>query len=398
MGVAPITVPPGLALVLNSAGEKSNVDFDYLLQTAMRESSLDPEAKAKSSSAVGLFQFLESTWLQVMKEEGPRLGYQDYADQITRDADGDYAIKNKTKRAEILKLREDPQLAADLAAAFTQSNGAYLEQKFGRMPSAGELYIAHFLGPQGAEKLFAAGLKDPDQTAADLFPRQAKANRQIFYSGDHARTIKEVYRALVAKHLGAPAADPGFVTQQLAASAPVAPAIDPLEGKFHWPVEARLAQPTDAEPGFNTLFLATNPPAPPLTAATEALDSLVGAEQAPKLMGYVPLPAPLPLTPPVEGVAVHEERAPELMGYVPLPAPMPLTPPPERVAVLAEHAPELMGYVLLPAPIQLLPPDEAAVLAAQPPAPVDDIPKPRVLMSRFPASDGNAFLAQIYGN
>ena len=83
MGVSPIAVPQGLAYVLNSAGDKSNVDFDYLLQTAVRESSLNPEAKAPSSSAVGLFQFLESTWLQVMKEQGPRLGYQKYADAIS---------------------------------------------------------------------------------------------------------------------------------------------------------------------------------------------------------------------------------------------------------------------------------------------------------------------------
>ncbi len=83
MGVAPIAVPQGLAYVLNSAGDKSNVDFDYLLQTAIRESSLNPEAKAPTSSAVGLFQFLESTWLQAMKEQGPRLGYQKYADAIS---------------------------------------------------------------------------------------------------------------------------------------------------------------------------------------------------------------------------------------------------------------------------------------------------------------------------
>ncbi|MEP7241176.1 MAG: transglycosylase SLT domain-containing protein, partial [Devosia sp.] len=71
MDVAPITVPQSLASVLNSAGDKSNVDFGYLVQTAQRESSLNPTAKAPSSSAVGLFQFLDSTWLQVMKQEGP---------------------------------------------------------------------------------------------------------------------------------------------------------------------------------------------------------------------------------------------------------------------------------------------------------------------------------------
>src|ERR1044071_9951696 len=118
MGVQPISVPQSLAYALTAAGDRNGVDFDYLLQTAMRESSLNPEAKAQTSSATGLFQFLESTWLQVMKEEGPRLGYERYASQIQRNAQGDYYIADPAAKAEILKLREDPQIAADLAAAF----------------------------------------------------------------------------------------------------------------------------------------------------------------------------------------------------------------------------------------------------------------------------------------
>ncbi len=118
MGVKPITVPQPLAYAIDSAGAKSDVDFDYLLQTAIRESSLNPEAKAPTSSATGLFQFLDSTWLQVMKQEGPRLGYQAYADAITVDADGDYSVADKTLRKEILELRENPQVARHVLRAF----------------------------------------------------------------------------------------------------------------------------------------------------------------------------------------------------------------------------------------------------------------------------------------
>jgi hypothetical protein len=223
MGVQPISVPQSLAYVLNAAGERNGVDFDYLLQTAMRESSLDPGAKAQTSSAVGLFQFLESTWLQVLKEQGPRLGYGDLADNIERTRGGDYVIADPAKKAEILKLREDPQIASDLAAAFTKSNGDYLQQRFGRMPSAGELYIAHFLGAQGAERMFNAGLQNPDQIAAELFPRQANSNRAIFYSNGQPRTIREVYRVLVAKH-EAGDTNANFAAQQLAGAAPPEPA------------------------------------------------------------------------------------------------------------------------------------------------------------------------------
>lgn len=232
MGVQPIAIPQSLASALTAAGNRSGVDFGYLVQTAIRESSLNPQARASTSSAVGLFQFLEGTWLQVMKEDGPRLGYQNYADQITRTASGDYIVADPAKRAQLLKLREDPQIAADLAAAFTRSNGDYLRAAFGRMPSAGELYIAHFLGAQGAEKMFKAGLDNPDQLAVTLFPRQASANRSIFYDQQgNARTIRQVYQVLVAKHDGGNSA---FTAQQMTGpvTAPVREAEPPLPSRF----------------------------------------------------------------------------------------------------------------------------------------------------------------------
>jgi hypothetical protein len=223
MAVTPISVSPSLASVLNAAGDRNDVDFNYLLRTAMRESRLDPAARAASSSAEGLFQFTDSTWLQVMTAEGPRLGYQQYADAIARDADGDYVIRDPKLRAKVLALRDDPAIAADMAAAFTKSNGDYLKAKFGRMPSPGELYIAHFLGAQGAEKMFDAGLRNPDQIAAALFPRAAAANRNIFYDHGQPRTIREVYKALVAGHTGAATLDPGFAAQQMAGAGRAVP-------------------------------------------------------------------------------------------------------------------------------------------------------------------------------
>jgi hypothetical protein len=274
MGVSPITVPQSLALILNTAGNKSGVDFDYLLQTAIRESSLDPKAKAQSSSATGLFQFLDSTWFEVMKSDGGRLGYENYADAIKQDADGDYYIKDKKLRQEVLALREDPQVAADLAAAFTRNNGAYLYEKFGRMPSPGELYIAHFLGAKGAEKMFTAGLENPDQIAAKLFPKQARANPAIFYELGKPRTIREVYKALVARHDGVPEVDSNFAVQQMTSDpTAVAPATDPLStGKWPdaQPIPSRFGP---ADMSFTQLFSTENALAagPLMSPETETL-------------------------------------------------------------------------------------------------------------------------------
>lgn len=392
MGVQPITIPQSLAYVLNNAGDKSDVDFNYLLQTAQRESSLNPSAKAPSSSAVGLFQFLDSTWLQVMKEEGPRLGYQQYADAITQDGDGDYVIKDKTLRSEVLKLREDPQIAADMAAAFTRSNGAYLQSKFGRMPSPGELYIAHFLGPQGAEKMFNAGLDNPDQVAARLFPKQAKANPRIFYADGHARTVREVYKALVAQHDGIVAADvapdPKFTAQQMST--------DPAS---KWSTDNVPSRFTRADMSFNNLFATEKPTGVPQPLlATDAAGPLIGAEAAAPLMQSQGLQAPLalmsqsptstldltggpePLKAIDDAMSGPSEQSDDAsaLGFAPLPAPAPLLAP--GVTPPAAAAP-----VAAPADDQPVPADAA---------PVSDVPRPRVLMSN-PAL-ASAFVTQLY--
>lgn len=293
MGVAPISVPQPLAYAIDAGGDKSDVDFNYLLQTAIRESSLNPTAKAGTSSATGLFQFLDSTWLQVMKQEGPRLGYQAYADAIQVDKSGDYYIADKKLKAEVLKLREDPQVASDLAAAYTKSNGDYLYERFGRMPSPGELYIAHFLGANGAAKFFDAGLADPNQSAVALFPRQAKANQNIFYDDGKPRTIKGVYQLLVAKHDNAPATpapvDANFSAQQLATQP---------QGK--WPDKEPLPSRFGPEDmSFTSLF--SNEGEIPARALISPAEEAQGAALFTQLYGQGQAQPLVPLTPPVNG-------------------------------------------------------------------------------------------------
>ncbi|MDN3719678.1 transglycosylase SLT domain-containing protein [Roseibium salinum] len=63
-----------IELAFQSASSSTGTSFDYLVKTAARESAFNPTAKARTSSATGLFQFIESTWLETMKEAGPRHG------------------------------------------------------------------------------------------------------------------------------------------------------------------------------------------------------------------------------------------------------------------------------------------------------------------------------------
>src|SRR5262245_25440559 len=185
---------------IQKAASATGTGFSYLLATAQIESGLNPEIKAKASSATGLFQFIEQTWLMTMKQSGAELGYGRYADAIEKTASGRHVVKDPALRTEILNLRKDPTANASMAGALTRANAARLRAKIGRDPTEGELYIAHFLGAGGAARLINAAATNPHVKAANLFPRAAAANRSIFYDKQGgARSVTGVYGVLVTK-------------------------------------------------------------------------------------------------------------------------------------------------------------------------------------------------------
>ncbi|WP_181706718.1 lytic transglycosylase domain-containing protein [Chthonobacter rhizosphaerae] len=214
-----------------AASDTTGTSFEYLLKTAQRESSLDTTANARTSSAAGLFQFIESTWLATMKTAGADFGLGRYADAIERSANGRYTVRDPGLRREILDLRYDPDISSMMAGALTRQNASYLAGRLGREASAGELYIAHFLGARGAASFIALAEASPQANAASAFPRQAGANRHIFYDGDGARTIGEVYGELVRLHRGNdPAGGEPVRTAAVAGSASTASVDETVNG------------------------------------------------------------------------------------------------------------------------------------------------------------------------
>jgi hypothetical protein len=208
---------------IQQASQATGTSFNYLLATAQVESGLNPQAGAPTSSARGLFQFIDTTWLATMKQYGPALGYGSYADAITTDGSGGYFVRDPTMRSEILKLRSDPTANAVMAGAFTKANAAALSERLGRSPSEGELYIAHFLGAGGGAHLITLAATNPDARAADFFPNAAQANRSIFYDrSGAARSLAQVRNVLTARYDVARGSQdrPTFATQ--AATAPTA--------------------------------------------------------------------------------------------------------------------------------------------------------------------------------
>src|SRR5689334_14448481 len=193
-----------IATSIKQAAGTTGVSFEYMLTTAKMESNFNPKATAGTSSARGLFQFIDQTWLGTVKEAGSQLGYGQYADAITKTSSGDYTVGDPAARRAIMKLRDDPTAASAMAAVLTQSNSFKLTGKIGRRPSDSELYMAHFLGVGSAAKLINNAEDNPQASAARMSPNAAAANRSIFYerSSGRARSVSEVYDVLNARYAG----------------------------------------------------------------------------------------------------------------------------------------------------------------------------------------------------
>ncbi len=189
---------------IKQASTTTGASFEYLLATAKMESDFNPSAGASTSSARGLYQFIDQTWLATVKQAGGDLGYGQFADAITKTASGEYVVGDPATRRAIMKLRDDPAIASAMAGALTQSNSFQLTGMIGRRPTDGELYMAHFMGAAGAAKLINSAEDSPQSNAARLFPNAAAANRSIFYDRTgQARSVSEVYSVLSARYAGA---------------------------------------------------------------------------------------------------------------------------------------------------------------------------------------------------
>lgn len=182
------------------AAERTSVDFNYLLAQAEVESAMDPTARAATSSATGLYQFIDSTWFDTVKRHGHRFGLGAVADEIEVTASGGTFVTDPERRAAILALRSDPDVASLMAAGLAEDNRAHLTPILGRQPSHAELYLAHFLGAGGAGRFLTEMQADPSRSAPALFARPAAANRPIFYHADgNPRSLAQVMEVIGGK-------------------------------------------------------------------------------------------------------------------------------------------------------------------------------------------------------
>lgn len=190
------------------ASAVADVDPVYMMALADKESSFATGVKASTSSAVGLFQFISSTWLTVVREHGAKHGLQAEAEAI-EVVRGQLVVSDDVTREHILGLRSDPYISALMAAEMLKKDRAKIEQRIGRDLTRSEFYIAHFLGVDGAGRFMEILGDKPKQAAPKVFAAAARANRTLFFAkvGRKTRglTVAEVYSkidSMIDKRLG----------------------------------------------------------------------------------------------------------------------------------------------------------------------------------------------------
>jgi len=190
----------GVAQAIKVASARTGVDFSYLLNKASQESGFDPNAKASSSSATGLFQFTRQTWLQMVKTHGDQYGLGQYASQITTDSNGVAHVSDPAVRKAILDLRKNPTVSAEMAGELDKENMGSLKSGVGGKIGPTELYLAHFLGAGGANNFISTLRSDPEANAADVLPGAAAANPSVFYDQSGTpRSVSQIYQQFAQK-------------------------------------------------------------------------------------------------------------------------------------------------------------------------------------------------------
>ncbi|HZH48054.1 MAG TPA: transglycosylase SLT domain-containing protein [Roseococcus sp.] len=186
----------GVRLALEQAAHATGMDGGVLQRIAERESRLDPRARSRSSSATGLMQFTRDTWLEAVRDFGPRHGLTSEAAALATDREGRITTRDPRTMQRVLGLRENPRYSAVLAAERLQAARPELHQVLGREAKPADLYLVHLLGPTGARRFMAALRTTPQRSSVAVLGDPARANPGVFLRGGEPLPLARAYAEL----------------------------------------------------------------------------------------------------------------------------------------------------------------------------------------------------------
>ena len=194
------TVTPADAFAVRHAAKVVGVDYGFMMELAQSESGFKTDIKADTSSATGLFQFTDSTWLTILYKDGAKYGLDDIVKniEVKKNKAGDVIdakINDPLIEKYALDLRKDPRINSLMGAEFVKENKEILQAALPKQQiNRTDQYVAHFLGAGQAVDFLSQMKKNPDGVASDSFPAAAGSNEGVFKKPDGtSRTFKEVY-------------------------------------------------------------------------------------------------------------------------------------------------------------------------------------------------------------
>lgn len=193
--------PPEIRRALRQAAQATGLDPALLHALAWKESRFDRRARNPQSSARGLMQFTEITWLEVVRDFGPQHGLARQAQAIVTDRKtGRIWVRDERSRRYLMALRDNPRHSAVLAAARLEAERPALEAALGRAATPMDLYAVHFLGPAGARRFLTELQRAPNQPVIRVVSADGlERNRNVFITADgRSRRVSDVHGAFAA--------------------------------------------------------------------------------------------------------------------------------------------------------------------------------------------------------
>lgn len=191
-------------LAIYEASRSTGVDMDLLMLKAILESNIGEHQVAAHSSARGLFQFIEPTWLTLMKRYGADAGFPEYANAIKigrRSAIPHLKGADEIFRPHILALRFDPYVSAYIMARQMQDEYYVIRSvKKSKDVDAIDYYTVHLLGLKLAREFYAMMRDEKDKPIAQAqnasLRESANLNRHLFFKKGKALNAAEAYREI----------------------------------------------------------------------------------------------------------------------------------------------------------------------------------------------------------